>query len=85
MAAAEGVGAREGNDLLVVEAHTVENVAEVVGALGGIGETTIRSAGRDITVRTARAVGDVGALHLLDGADTAEDPEIRVGYPGEFG
>lgn len=85
VAAAESVSTREGNDVLIVEAHAVEDVSEVAVGLGGIGETTIRSAGGDVAVSAARSVGDSGTLHLLDGADTAENPEIRVGDPGELG
>jgi hypothetical protein len=79
------VGTRESDNFLVVEAHAVEDVAEVVRALGGIGQTAVGSASRDLPVRTSGTVGDIGALHLLNGADTAEDPEVGVGNPGELG
>lgn len=85
MATAKGVGTRESDNLLVVETHAVEDVAEVVGALGGIGETAVGSASGEVTVRTAGTVGDIRTLHLLDGTDTGEDPEIGVGDPGELG
>lgn len=85
MAASKGVGTRQSDDLLVVEAHAVEDVAEVVLALGSIGETAIRSAGSDIPVGATRAEGDVGAQHLLDSADAGKNPEIRVGDPGKLG
>jgi len=85
VAAAQSVGTSKGNDLLIVEAHAVEDVAEVVLALSSIGETAIRSAGGDILILATRAEGDLGAHHFLDSADTTDDPEVRVGDPGEFG
>ncbi len=84
MAAAEGVGAGEGDDLAVVEAHAVEDGAEVGLVFGAVGEAPVRRAEADVPVRAAGAPGDLGALHFLDGADAAEGPEVRVGYPGEF-
>lgn len=76
MTAAESVGTRKGNNFLIIETHAAENVAQVVTALGSIGETTVGGAERDITVRATRSVGNDGALHLLDGGNTAEDPKI---------
>ena len=84
MAAAESVSTAEGNDLLIVEAHSVEDVTDVLGALGSIGKTAVGSAGREVTVSTAGPVRNLRSQHLLDGADTTEDPEIRVGDPGEL-
>lgn len=84
MAAAESVSTGKSNNLLVVEAHAVEDVAEMVLGLGGVGKTAIGSAGSDVTVLATGAVGDLGALHLLDGADTGKDPEIGVGDPREL-
>ena len=85
VAAAESVSTGKSNDLLIVEAHAVEDVAEMVLGLGGIRKAAIGSAGSDITVLATRAVGDLGAHHLLDGADTGKDPEIGVGDPRELG
>lgn len=44
VATSQSVSSRERNDLLVVEAHTAEDGAEMVLALGGVWKTTIRSA-----------------------------------------
>ena len=85
VAAAEGVGARQSDNLLVVEAHAVEDVAEVVGALSGVGQTAVGGASNGLAVATARTEGDDGTLHLLDGGDATEDPEIGVGEPRELG
>lgn len=85
VAAAESVSTGKSNDLLIVEAHAVEDVAEMVLGLGGIRKTAVGSAGSDITVLATGAVGDLGALHLLDGADTGKDPEVGVGDPRELG
>lgn len=85
VASANGVATAEGDNLAVVEAHAVEDVTQVLGALAGVGETAIGSASSSLTVTAARSVRDNGAVHLLDGADTAEDPEIRVGDPGVLG
>lgn len=84
VAAAESVGTGESDDLLIVEAHTVEDGAKVLLLLGSVGETAVGSAVRDITVVTAGSPGNLGALHLLDGSDTSKSPEVRVGDPGEL-
>lgn len=85
MAATESVSTGEGNNVLVIETHAVENVPQVAMGLGSIGKTAVRSASGDIAVGATRSVRDNRALHLLDGANTAEDPEIGVGDPGELG
>jgi len=41
---AKGVCATEGYNFLVVEAHSVEDIPQVGGPLGGIGQTAIRRA-----------------------------------------
>ena len=84
MAATEGVGAAQRDDLLVVEAHPVEDLAEVVLGLGSVREAAVGSAGGDVLVAAAWSVRDVGAQHLLDGYDAAEDPEIGIRDPREF-
>lgn len=43
----ERVGARERDNLLVVEAHAVEDVAQVVGCEGAVGEAAARGALRE--------------------------------------
>lgn len=52
--------------------------------LGGVRETPIRRAHGDIAISAPGPPRNVGALHLLDGADTTECPEIRIGNPGKF-
>ena len=84
VAAAEGVGAGQGDDLAVVETHAVEDGAQVRLLLGTVGEAAVGRAHGDVAVGAAGAPGDGGALHLLDGADAGEGPEVRVGYPGIF-
>lgn len=42
-------------------------------------ESTIRGAVLSRTILSARAPSDLGTLHLLDGYDASERPEIRVG------
>lgn len=85
VASADGVATAEGDNLSVVEAHAVEDVTQVLGALAGVGQTAIGGAGSSVGIATARSVRDVGSQHLLDGADTAKDPEIGVGDPGVLG
>ena len=84
MAAAEGVGAGQGDDFAVVEAHAVEDGAEVRLVFGAVREAAVGRAHGDVAVGAAGAPGDDGALHFLDCADASEGPEVRVGYPGEF-
>ena len=71
-------------NFLVIKAHTVENVSQMFVALGRIWKTSIRRAGGDILVLSTRSVWNDGALHLLDGTNTSEDPKIRVGDPREL-
>lgn len=90
VAAANGVGAGKGNDLLVVEALAVEDVAEVVsGVLAtaiGVRETTVGERGAVLgLVRATRAESTVGATHLFDGGVGSKDPQVRVGDLGVLG
>lgn len=57
----------------------------MLGALSGVRKTSIRRAGSSILVTTARSVGDYWALHLLNGANTGQNPEIRVSDPRKLG
>lgn len=83
VAAAEGVGAREGDHGTVIESHAAKDGADVAAILGGIGQTAIRSAEGDITIGTASTVRNLRTLHLLDGANTTENPQVRVADPRE--
>jgi hypothetical protein len=83
VAAAQSVRAGQSNHFLVAETHASENGADVAAVLGCVGETTIWCAEAEIAVGAAGAVGDLGTLHLLDGADAGEDPEVGVGDPWE--
>jgi microcystin degradation protein MlrC len=72
VAAAEGVGTGKGDNLTVVEAHAVEDVTEVLGALRGVRETAVGGLVDLEAVNTAGAPGDGGATSLLDGGDTTK-------------
>lgn len=54
----------------------------MITSLVSIGQTAVRGAVLGHTVLAARAPADLGSLHLLDGDDTSECPEIRVGEAG---
>lgn len=82
MAATEGMSTRQGDHGTVIKAHAAKDGANVAAALAGIGQTTIGSAEGDVTVGTASAVGDLRALHLLDGTNTSKNPEVGVADPG---
>lgn len=84
VASAKSVSAGEGDDLLVIEAHAVEDVTEVAAALGSIGKPAVRSAGSDVSIGTARSPWDDRALHLLNGGDTTESPQVGVSNPREL-
>ena len=73
----------KGDHGAVVETHAAEDGADVASVLAGVGKTAIGCAEGDVAVGAASAVWDLGALHFLDGADTGEDPQIRVGDPWE--
>lgn len=83
--AAQSVSTTQNDNLLVVEAHAVEHVADVAVALGAVGETTIRCAAGDVLVLAAGSPGDGGAAEFLDCGDAGEGPEVGVGDPGELG
>jgi len=84
VAATESVRARERDNLLVVETHAVEDTAEVVVALGTVGQTTVRRAVAHIAIRAARTPLDVWTTHLLDGACSGEGPKVGVRDPREL-
>lgn len=83
MAAAHGVGAQERDDLLVVEAHAVEDVADVLHrvhelALVGAGQAAVgRGGGAGGLVGAAGAPGDGGAAALLHGHHAARSRAAR--------
>ena len=60
MAAAEGVGAAEGDDLPVVETHAVEDGAEVGLLFCAVRETAVGSTEGDVAVGAAGTPGDDG-------------------------
>lgn len=51
---------------------------------GAVGEAAVGGAEGDVAVGAARAPGDGGTLHFLDGGDAAERPKVGVGYPREL-
>ena len=61
MAAAESMGTTEGNDLTVVEAHAVEDGAEVRLLFCAVGEAAVRGTEGHVAVGTTRAPRDDGA------------------------
>lgn len=81
----EGVSANERNNLAVIEAHTVEDVTDVLLLLAAVGEPAVRSAGAEVLVGPARPPGDGRATQLLDGAGAGQGPEVGVGDPWELG
>ncbi len=84
MAATERVRSGQGDDFAVIEAHAAEDGAEVGLVFGTVGQAAVGCAHGYVAVCAARAPGDGGALHFLDGADAGEGPEVGVGYPGVF-
>ena len=82
MAASQGVGTAQSDNLAVIETHTPEDGAQVVAAFGAVGQAPVGGAHADVAVGAAGAPGDGGALHFLDGGYAGEGPEVGVGYPG---
>ena len=71
MASAHGVCSTKGNNLLVIEAHSVEDLSQMVLSLGGIWESSIR---RDVvfeTIDSACSPWDGGSARLLNSDDTS--------------
>lgn len=84
MAASESMSTAESNDLLIIEAHSAEDISQVLVTLGRIGKTSIGCASSDVLIQATWTVWDGRALHFLNSADTGEDPEIGVGDPWEL-
>lgn len=59
-------------DLLVVHAHAVEDVADVVRALVAVGQTTVGRAVLDVAVLAAGAPRHIGAAEFLNRDNTGE-------------
>lgn len=79
---AQVVPARQRDDLLVGEAHAVEDEAQVFGALRAIGQTAARGhLGVIDEIGPAGLPGDFGAAHLLDRGHASEGPQVRVCDP----
>lgn len=70
VAAAQGVSTAQGDDLLVVEAHSAEDIAQMLVALRSVWETSIRCAECNIPILSAWSVWHDWALHFLDCADS---------------
>ena len=81
VATSQGMSSGKSNDLLVVETHSVEDISQVLVTLGSIWKPSIRCASSHVLIQSSWSVWDGWALHLLDGANTSEDPEVRVGDP----
>jgi hypothetical protein len=84
VAATQGVSTAQSNDLLVIEAHSVKNVSQVLVSLATIWEASIWCAGSNVLVQSAGSVWDGRALHFLNRDHTSKDPKIRVGDPWEL-
>ena len=85
VASTESMSTAEGDNFLIVEAHSVKDVADVPGSLGSVGKTTIGGAAGNIFVDTAWSPWDDRTAHFLNCTHTGEGPEIRVADPREFG
>lgn len=84
MATAKGMSAAEGDDLLVIETHAVEDIPQMVnvllgGAVGGVGQPAV---GRHITgahgINTSSTPWDVRATQSLDGGHAGEGVEVSI-------
>lgn len=81
VATTKSMSTTQGYDFLVIESHAAKDSPQVLVTLGGIWETSIRCASRSFLVLTTWSERNDWALHLLDRADTSQDPEIRVRDP----
>ena len=84
VAPSESVGTAQSDNLLVIEAHAAEDIAQVLVALGSIWQTSIGCARSHLLVESASPEWDGRTLHFLDGDDSAENPEVGVGDPREL-
>jgi hypothetical protein len=84
VAAPERVRARERDDLLVVEAHAPEDLAQVVAAERRVGQAPVRRRVLGEAVDPPRPPRDHGPAHLLHGGDAREGPQVAVRDPREL-
>jgi hypothetical protein len=84
VASAESVSAAEGDNLLVIETHTAEDISQVLVSLGSIWQASIGCAARNVLICSSRSVWDDWTLHFLYSYDAGEDPEVGVGDPWEL-
>ena len=81
VASPERVRAGERDDVPVGHTHTVEDVTEVGGALGGVGQAAVRGATRSVAVvGPAERVRDVGSTRELDGQGTRQGEDVSLGH-----
>ena len=85
VAPSQGVGTAQRHNLLIREAHAAEDGAEVIGALGTVGQTAVGTAEADVAIGAARSPWDRRSLHFLNGGDAGQGPEIGICDPGEVG
>lgn len=79
MATTQRVRPTERHNLLIVESHAVEDVAQVLRCLRGVGQAVAGRVGVLVEVGAAGVPRDGGAAHFLDGNDAGESPEVGVG------
>lgn len=84
VAATQSMRTDQSNHLLVIETHASEDSTDVLLVLRCIGQTSIRSASSNVLVLTARSPWDSRASRLLDGGDSTQSPQVRVGDPREL-
>lgn len=81
VATSKSVGTAESDNLLVIEAHSAEDITQVRVSLRGIWESSIRCASSHLLVHSARSVGNNRSAHLLNSNNTSKDPKITVCQP----
>mmetsp|Transcript_1363 Transcript_1363/g.2942 ORF Transcript_1363/g.2942 Transcript_1363/m.2942 type:complete len:383 (+) Transcript_1363:270-1418(+) len=83
MHASEGVTTRQSHNVLVSQAHAVEDISEMLGSLGSVGEAAV---GRALAVVwevcAPELERDLWASEELDRAARSDGPQIRKGDLG---
>ena len=88
VATAKGMSSAEGDDLLVIETHAVEDIPQMANVLlgGAVGRVGQPAVGSHITgahgINTSGTPRDVRATQRLDGGHTSEGVEVSIADAG---
>mmetsp|Transcript_3926 Transcript_3926/g.5163 ORF Transcript_3926/g.5163 Transcript_3926/m.5163 type:complete len:273 (-) Transcript_3926:152-970(-) len=79
VARSEGMGTTQGDDVLVIKSHAVEDIAQMLSTLSRIRQTTMRRASGCIRgIGTSVVERHIRSSTLLNRFNASHDPKIRI-------